>query len=106
MMSPQRGALVNVFPIAAATEGSAGEKLTDFAALKRAGAVAISDDGKPILDDKLMRDALQHRGPVENSGGAACGRHARDHRLLDELRANLVPSGGSRHAELSRVEHC
>ncbi len=58
MMSPQRGALVNVFPIAAATEGSAGEKLTDFAALKRAGAVAISDDGKPILDDKLMRDAL------------------------------------------------
>ncbi len=58
MISPQRGALVNVFPIAAATEGSAGEKLTDFAALKRAGAVAISDDGKPILDDRLMRDAL------------------------------------------------
>ena len=58
MLSPQRGALVNVFPIAAATEGSAGEKLTDFAALKRAGAVAISDDGKPILDDRLMRDAL------------------------------------------------
>ena len=49
---------MNVFPIAAATVGSAGEKLTDFAALKRAGAIAVSDDGKPILDDKLMRDAL------------------------------------------------
>ena len=58
MLSPQRGALVNVFPIAAATVGSAGEKLTDFAALKRAGAIAVSDDGKPILDDQLMRDAL------------------------------------------------
>jgi dihydroorotase len=58
MLAAQRGALVNVFPIAAATIGSAGEKLTDFAALKRAGAIAVSDDGKPILDDKLMRDAL------------------------------------------------
>ncbi len=58
MLSPQRGALVNVFPIAAATVGSAGEKLTNFAALKHAGAIAVSDDGKPILDDKLMRDAL------------------------------------------------
>ncbi len=58
ILHPQRGALANVFPIAAATVGSSGEKLTDFAALKRAGAVAVSDDGKPILDDKLMRDAL------------------------------------------------
>jgi dihydroorotase len=58
MTASQRGAMVNVFPIAAATVGSAGEKLTDFAALKKAGAVAVSDDGKPILDDKLMRDAL------------------------------------------------
>jgi dihydroorotase len=58
MQAPARGALVNVFPIAAATVGSMGEKLTDFAALKKAGAVAVSDDGKPILDDKLMRDAL------------------------------------------------
>src|SRR5580704_1953739 len=58
MTASQRGAMVNVFPIVAATVGSAGEKLTDFAALKKAGAVAVSDDGKPILDDKLMRDAL------------------------------------------------
>ena len=58
ILHPQRGALANVFPIAAATVGSAGEKLTDFAALKRAGAIAVSDDGKPILNDKLMRAAL------------------------------------------------
>jgi dihydroorotase len=58
MLDPARGAHVNVFPVAAATLGSMGEKLTDFAALKRAGAIAFSDDGKPILEDKIMRQSL------------------------------------------------
>ena len=89
MLDPARGAHVNVFPVAAATIGSRGEQLTDFVALKRAGAVAITDDGKPILDDKLMRQALvgaavlnmpvvQHaedcrmtEGSVMNSGATA-----------------------------------
>jgi dihydroorotase len=53
-----RGAVVNVFPIAAATLGSMGEKLTDFAALRSAGAVAFSDDGKPVSDPELVRTAL------------------------------------------------
>ncbi len=56
---PERGALVNVFPIAAATRLSRGTSLTDFAALQRAGAVAVTDDGKPILDDEVMRAALR-----------------------------------------------
>src|SRR5204863_4644618 len=43
MLDPARGAHVNVFPVAAATLGSLGGQLTDFAALKRAGAVAFSD---------------------------------------------------------------
>src|SRR5215472_6472813 len=55
----ERGALVQVYPIAAATVGSKGETLTDFASLKKAGAVAVTDDGKPILDDAMMRAALQ-----------------------------------------------
>src|SRR5271155_736463 len=56
---PERGAIVNVFPIAAATRSSRGASLTDFAALQRAGAVAVTDDGKPILDDEVMRAALR-----------------------------------------------
>jgi len=56
---PERGAVVNVFPIAAATRGSRGGTLTDFSALQRAGAVAVTDDGKPILDDDIMRMALR-----------------------------------------------
>ena len=56
---PERGAAVNVFPIAAATRESKGEELTDFRALQRAGAVAVTDDGEPILDDHIMREALK-----------------------------------------------
>ncbi len=56
---PERGAVVNVFPIAAATRESKGEALTDFRELKQAGAVAVTDDGRPILDDRLMRQALE-----------------------------------------------
>lgn len=77
MLSPERGALVNVFPIAAATVGSAGEKLSNFAALKRAGAVAVSDDGKPILDDKVMRNALRRAARLN----MAVVQHAEDTRV-------------------------
>src|SRR5215470_11340276 len=59
LRQPERGAVVNVFPIAAATRGSKGGTLTDFAALQRAGAVAVTDDGKPILEDDVMRMALR-----------------------------------------------
>jgi len=59
MQAPERGAIVRLFPIAAATVGSLGEKLTDFAALQQAGAVAVSDDGRPILEDAIMQDALR-----------------------------------------------
>lgn len=59
LRSPEREAVVNVFPIAAATKSSHGATLTDFSALQRAGAVAVTDDGKPILEDETMRTALQ-----------------------------------------------
>ena len=57
--APERGAVVNVFPLAAATRGSKGTSLTDFAALQRAGAVAVTDDGRPILEDDTMRMVLR-----------------------------------------------
>ena len=58
LRSPERHAVVNVFPIAAATLGSQGTTLTDFRALQRAGAIAVTDDGKPILEDDVMRACL------------------------------------------------
>ena len=51
--------LIRVYPIAAISNGQRGEFLTEFGELKRAGAVALSDDGKPVYDSKIMRTALE-----------------------------------------------
>jgi dihydroorotase len=59
LRQPARGAVVNVFPIAAATIGSMGEKPADFVALHAAGAVAFSDDGKPVSGPELVRKSLR-----------------------------------------------
>ena len=49
---------VRVLPIGAVTVGQKGQELTDFEALKQAGAVALSDDGVPVQNANLVRDAL------------------------------------------------
>jgi dihydroorotase len=77
MQDPARGAHVNVFPIAAATVGSKGAQLTDFAALKKAGAVALTDDGKPILSNEIMRTVLLGAGKLN----IPVVQHAEDTRL-------------------------
>ena len=48
----------SVRPSACITVGMKGERLTDFAALKAAGAVAVTDDGRPVESRELMRQAL------------------------------------------------
>lgn len=77
MQSPERGARVRVFPIAAATRGSMGELLTEYGSLKAAGAVAVSDDGKPILGDAIMYQALA----AAARAGLPVVQHAEDTRL-------------------------
>src|SRR5215467_4735640 len=52
-------AVVNVFPIGAITKGSAGEELAALGAMKSAGAVAISDDGLPVMNARVMRRAME-----------------------------------------------
>ena len=49
---------VHVWPIGAVSRGQKGQELTDFEALKAAGAVALSDDGVPVQSANLMRDGL------------------------------------------------
>jgi dihydroorotase len=77
VQAPERDAAVHVFPIAAATRGSMGETLTDYSALKAAGAVAVSDDGKPILRDDIMYESLA----AAASAGLPVIQHAEDTRL-------------------------
>jgi len=77
MQAPERGASIRVFPIAAATRGSKGEAINDYAALKSAGAVAVTDDGHPILKDSVMREVLAAAARV----GLSVIQHAEDTRL-------------------------
>jgi len=55
----QKLGLARVFPIAAVSMGSQGESLVDMAPLVAAGAVAFSDDGRPVKTAGLMRRALE-----------------------------------------------
>jgi len=86
--NPERGAVVNVFPIAAATRGSRGGTLTDFAAVQRAGAVAVTDDGKPILDDDVMRMALRLGAELN----FPVVQHAEDTRLTENCSMHAGPT--------------
>lgn len=54
----KRVGVCNVLPYASVTKGELGEELTDFKDLKKAGAIAFSDDGMPVTRAKIMRDAL------------------------------------------------
>jgi dihydroorotase len=49
-----------VYPIGAITRGRKGEELAEFGEMRRAGAVAVSDDGAWLADGDLLRRAIQH----------------------------------------------
>ena len=51
--------LVRVLPVAAITEGLEGKSLCEYKGLKQAGAAAVSDDGNPVMNSRLMRSALE-----------------------------------------------
>ena len=88
MLRPERGAVVNVFPLAAATNASKGAVLTDFRGLQRAGAVAVTDDGKPILDNDVMRECLRLSGELN----FPVVQHAEDTRLTENCPMNDGPT--------------
>jgi len=56
----QRAGKARVYPIGAISLGQRGETLAEFGELVGAGAVAVSDDGKPVVSSHLMRTALEY----------------------------------------------
>ncbi len=52
--------LARVYPVAAISMGSLGESLSEYGDQREAGAVAVSDDGRPVLNSMLMRRALEY----------------------------------------------
>jgi dihydroorotase len=55
-----RASKARVYPIGAVSLGQRGEQLTEFGEMVQAGAVAVSDDGKPVWSSHLMRTALEY----------------------------------------------
>jgi dihydroorotase len=87
MVAPERGALVRVFAMPAATVGSMGKELTDFEALAKAGALGFTDDGKPILEPAVMRECLLRAGRL----GLPVSQHSEDPRLSHGAIMNAGP---------------
>ncbi|HPW18053.1 MAG TPA: dihydroorotase [Candidatus Aminicenantes bacterium] len=85
MARAKRAGLARVFPIAAVTKGSRGEELVDMAACAAAGAVAFSDDGRPVASDDIMRRALL--------AAAAAGSL-----VIDHCEDRALAAGGVMHA--------
>jgi len=52
--------VIRMYPVAAISMGLRSEALTEFGDLKQAGAVAVSDDGRPVTNSELMRRAIEY----------------------------------------------
>ena len=76
--------LARVYPVGAITRESKGEELAEMAEMKAAGAVAVSDDGRPVMNNQVMRHALEY---------------ARDHGLVvvDHCQDLNLAAGGVMH---------
>ena len=87
MLDARRGAVVKLFAMPAATFGSRGEEITDYHALCRAGAVGFTDDGKPVLGTRVMREALVAAAGLD----VPISQHAEDTRLTAGCSMNAGP---------------
>jgi dihydroorotase len=54
----RRANFAKVYPVGAISVGLAGRQICEFEHLKACGVVAVSDDGNPVMDDRLMKEAL------------------------------------------------
>ena len=71
--------LCKVHPIGSITKGEKGEELAEIGKMASAGAVAISDDGRSVMDSKIMRLAMEYA----NGFNIKCLCHCEDENLVD-----------------------
>jgi dihydroorotase len=96
-----RGADARVYPVACITVAQKGEALADLAGLRRAGAVAFSDDGFPVGDEGLMERALEGSArigcpiaPHEEVKALTAGGHMHDGEVARSLGIRGMPAEG------------
>ena len=83
-------AVTNVFPIGAITKGSQGEELAAIGSMKNAGIVAISDDGRPVMNARVMRRAMEFARSL-------------DLPVIDHCEDLNLSAGGDMHEGLTSV---
>ena len=71
--------LCKVRPIGAITAGEEGQQLAEIGKMQKAGAVAISDDGKPVMNSRVMRLAMEYASDFN----MLCLSHCEDKNLVD-----------------------
>ena len=71
--------LCKVHPIGSITKGEKGEELAEIGKMAAAGAVAISDDSRSVMDSKIMRLAMEYA----DGFGLKCLAHCEDENLVD-----------------------
>ena len=59
------GCAARVYPVGAISQQSKGERLAEYGEMKLAGAVAVTDDGRPVVDSRLMRRAMEYASSHE-----------------------------------------
>lgn len=79
VLDKAKAAPIKVYPIASITKGLGGKELTDFAALREAGCVAVSDDGLPVENALIMKKAIK-KAAIER---LAIISHCEDLALID-----------------------
>ncbi len=75
----QSTGVVNVYPIGAITKGLEGTELAEMGTMKEAGIVAVSDDGRPVMNGDVMKKALIYAGQF----GLPVISHCEDINLTD-----------------------
>lgn len=70
---------VDVYPVGCITKGMSSEELCDFDALREAGCICISDDGRPVENAELMRRALE----LSNQNGLLTASHCEDLNIIN-----------------------
>lgn len=78
------GTGVDVYPVGCITGKMNGEGLCDYSALKEAGCICISDDGRPVVDAEQMRQALE----LSNSNGLLVASHCEDLNIINGGKMN------------------
>lgn len=74
----ERARLANVFPVGSITKTSAGRELSEMGEMKRAGIVAVTDDGRPVPSAGVMRRAMEYASGF----GLTVVDHCEDHSLI------------------------